>query len=262
MNPGYKNRLIAVASTALVVGLAACGSSNSPTGPTAPTPAQLASFFDSIYSADLAAGTAADSEAAVLVAELLELTPALGGHRTTISVTTGSGTQSWYGFEYGVNDGPDSEFVTIAYSDNNLTNVLLAEEAVDSSTSHTEAAIYTDNFQTGVGDSVATVSGAVTSVGSSCSLQSGLAADALITNYTEDVTCQLASYNVSASVVFAASSNLGALQSISFSNVGFNGVMFTDISGQHATPGPTRVAGAIRRLMALQARGAMLHRMH
>jgi hypothetical protein len=88
--------------------LAACSSSS--TGPQAITPAQLAEHFDSIYSADLAAGTAVDSAAAAYIAGYIEVAPAFGGHEATF---TSSGT-SWMGVGFMATDDEGSDTVYLA----------------------------------------------------------------------------------------------------------------------------------------------------
>jgi hypothetical protein len=245
---------------ALAAGLAACGSSSA-TGPKNLTPAQLATYYDSSWQADFAKHTLSDSAAGLYTVEFLELVSAFGGSRATVSVTTGSGTQSWYGFTYGVYAGADTGVVTVAYSDNNLTNFLVVESENENNSQFAE--MFTGRFTAEAEDSVATVTSTLNSVGSSCSLQSGLVADTLYYNsIASDYTCQLANFTTSASVVFPAAADFGSLQTVSFSNLGTNGILLTETAGQHVTVGPTRIAGVMQRLRALARHGGLLPLVH
>jgi len=249
---GRQTRIAALASTALVVGLAACGSSNS-TGPksTGPTAAQSAHFFDSVYSSYLAGGSSEDSTAARLVADYLEFPPAYGATQSTFTVTTAGGSQTWYGFTYGiVPDGGDSVYATIAYDGTDLEHVLIFEQSYPSGTGEYEAALLDFSTFSEYDDSTASGSASETSVGSACSELTGLAADTVMADFLGDGTCQAASYTVSASVQWSAASDLGALETLSFSGVKFNGARFAAGSGQGVVRGPSKLAALIERLRA------------
>jgi hypothetical protein len=256
-------RLVAFACSALVLALAACGgSSNTVTGPQTPTPAQLASFFDSIYAATIAAGTSADSALALNVVYLLESTPAYGGSRSTFVVTTATENQTWYGFTYEyINVDGDSGFETIAYSDNSLTNVLATGVNYSNSDADTStfADLYQDQFATRTDDSAATYTASVTSGGTSCGLQSGLAAETLLAEYANGYACTDGTYQVSAAAAYAGGAGLGALETWSISGVSFAGPIFTEDGASRVTV-PSRIAAILERLRVRQHPGATLPR--
>jgi hypothetical protein len=105
--------------------LAAC-SSGTTTGPNGLSAAQLATHFDSIYSALLAGGTTADTGAGQAIASYVELGPAYGGVDVPITVTTDSGTQTWRGVAYEeVASSGFTSVTTAIYSDRNLSQLII-----------------------------------------------------------------------------------------------------------------------------------------
>lgn len=250
-------RLARLACSALLVGVAACGGSSSPTGPTTPTPAQLAAYFDSIYSARLAKGTTADSTIAGRVRDLLEFPPAFGAVRSTLTLSTTGGAQTWYGFTYG-SLGADTEFVTVAYSDTSLSNVLLIYDEYDNSGQTIYTPIYT-RFLTDPSDSntigayTGTTSATAGSFGPACTMVPGLAAASTFQSFDLS-TCLSATFTVTLNATYVAAT-LGPLATISFSNAGFTGPLSgaTD-AGQHVSAGPTRESAWLARVRALVPR--------
>lgn len=242
-------RIVALAGTAVLVTLAACGSSNTGPKSTGPTAAQSAHYFDSVYSSYLAGGSSEDSTAARLIADYLEFPPAYGATRSTFTVTTASGSQTWYGFTYSaVFSSSDSAYVTIAYDGTDLTHVLIFDQTYESGTSGFDASLLDFSTFSEYDDSTATGSGSETSVGASCTELTGLAADTVMADFLGDGTCQAATFTISASIQWSPGSGLGALESLSFSGVNFGGARFVATSGQYVTRGPSKLAAAIQRL--------------
>jgi len=254
---GWRTRIVVLASTALMVGLAACGSSgNGTTGPggSTPTAAQSAAHFDSLYKSYLAGGTAADSDKADLVATFVEITPAYGGTQQKFTVSTAGGSQTWYGFtfEAAESDG-DSGYYAVAYDGLSLNNLIVFELYYPTGEDpEISAALVRLGPDSVYEDSVATGAASTTSLGASCGLQSGLAADSVLAAYIgSGTTCQAGTFLVSASAGFAGSLNLGALSSWVINNVSFNGVRFYITGSKESRPTigpPTKLAAALNRL--------------
>jgi len=246
-------RLVALAAATLVLALAACGGSSNSVGPRMPTPAQLAAYFDSIYSANIAAGTPDGSHYAYDVADFLEATPAYGGQRATFMVTTAAGSQMWYGFTYEYkNVGGDSGLETIAYSDNSLTSIVAigVNYRNDNADTNLYADFYQNRFSTRIHDSTVSYASAVVSVGAACSLETGLAADSVLAEYNAGYTCTNGTFLITASTVFPADAGLGALQSWSISAVTFDGPIYPELGAGRVPGAPSRIAAALARLHA------------
>jgi hypothetical protein len=260
MHPRSRRPTI-LATAALALTFAACSSS---TSPKSPSPQSLATHYDSIYSALVAAGTSADSEVATLVAIATVLPPAYGSPQSTFTVTTASGTATWKGYTLETAAAnADSSFLTVAFSDNNLSQVIFAESDYDAAgpVAGGAVALVGLSLSTGGDDSTFTGSATVASVGHACpALQSGLASAPVLASLTDQVTaCAHATFNVSFSATFFASENLGALSSISISNATFDGVQLSGalIGPSHVAPGPSRLAALMLRLRNLRAAHAV-----
>ncbi len=238
MQVSHGARAAVLASTAAIVLLAACGSSS--TGPSRVNSAAVAAeFFDSIYTANLAAGTHADSIYAGQVLYYLEVFPAYGQARHPVTVTTGTGTETWYAFasEYVYTDG-DSEFYTIAYNGDQLSDVVVYYLDFDGSDTSSDAYFYQGAFASATEDSVVTSSSSsVNSVGASCTLQSGLNGDAPIATDYANYPCTSASIGSAISLVFPAGAGLGAYETWSIGNTTFTGERFVE-NGASRVPGP------------------------
>jgi hypothetical protein len=103
--------------------LGACSNSS---GPHAESPAQLARYIDSLR---LSAPTSA--RASYLGA--VELGPALGAAPVNVTVQTATGSQVWRGFVWKCTNPAacfqyDSGYTLVAYSDDSLSNILIASE--------------------------------------------------------------------------------------------------------------------------------------
>jgi hypothetical protein len=254
MPPHHRRTAILLATTALTLGAAACGSSN--TGPKTPSAHSLAIHFDSIYSSLLAQGTSADSLIAEYVAIYGETGPAYGAPLASFAVTTTSGTSAWNGFTYeaaNTGAGGDSIFYTVIFNNLNLAQVVIAR--MNYSTSGTFAsgsALAVLGLTTGGGDSTFTGSASVLSTGSSCSLQTGLQADSLLTVWTSGYACQSARFQISFQITFPTSANVGALSTVSITNAPFSGDRFyAAATGNRPAPIPSRAAALTMRLSAL-----------
>ncbi len=255
---GRMTRIVALASTAVLVGLAACSSTSAPgvSGSTGPTAAQSAAHFDSLYQQYLGGGTADDSDLADFVAEELELPPAFGATQKSFTVSTANGSQTWYGFTYlvALSTG-DSSFFTITYDGLSLNNILIVEQYYpDGSAAEPSAALFRLAADSEYEDSVVTASATTTSLGASCSLESGLAADAYLADYVgSGTTCQFADFSVSASVTFFQDANLGALATWSISSVPFSGARFGVTGSRAQRPvihPPMKLAATLGRLQS------------
>jgi hypothetical protein len=231
-----------VASVAVTLVLAACSSS---TSPNQITPAQLAEHFDSIYAADLAAGTSADSNAARNVVDWFEPGPAYGGGEGSFTVTTASGTQSWKGVGYVYIGTTDTEYVSGLYPNRDLQTAIISLIEVSGGVTSGVAAISVDGLVSGPNDSTITgIAGSLLQTGASCSLQSGLVAGSVLSDYVgSGVGCTSAKYEISFSAVFPAGAGLGALESVSVTNATINGPLF---------------ASTASRVVAIPSKGAAL----
>jgi hypothetical protein len=244
-----------VASVALTMVLAACSSS---TSPKQITPAQLAEHFDSIYSADLAAGTGLDSNAARNVAELVEVAAAYGGGEASVTVTTASGTQSWKGVGFIFLGTSDTEYVSALYPNRDLQQVVISLVDMSGGVADGFAAASVDGLASGPNDSTITgETASLLSTGATCSQQSGLAAASVLTGFVgTSVACTLAKFQVSFSAVFPAAAGLGALESVSVTNATIIGPMFAS-TGSHVVAIPSKGAA-----LALRLRAQMLDSRH
>jgi hypothetical protein len=245
MQPVFR-RYAVVATAALTLVLAACSSSNT-TGPKTPTPQALATHFDSLYSAYLAAGTSNDTGIGRYIAEFFEVPPAYGASLSPFTVTTASGTQTWQGFTYeyaSTGASGDSTFLTVAFSDLNLSHFVVVETNYNSSGYTGGNAFAIVNWTHGGPDSTFSGSASLLSTGATCSLQTGLAAGIFITNGVGASTaCELAKFQVSFQATFAAGDSLGTLSSMSISNDTFNGVRLSNpIAVSHVAPIPSKLA--------------------
>jgi hypothetical protein len=250
MKRGLSLVIVAIAAT-----VAACSSSSS-TGPKTQTPAQLASHFDSIYSSLLAGGSDSDTEAAEFVAFFVESPAAFGASPVSVPVTTGSGAETWsgYGFDYAT--ASDSFFVAAIYPSTSLQNLFLVEWDYTSGTLAMYADGFVNHFAAFGPDSAATGAASVSTLGTgSCSLQTGLAADSLISAAFAGNTCTPITFSASASVTFQAALGFGSLTTVSFPATTFNGVrLFGGNAPGHATRIPSVAAARVERLLDLMHR--------
>jgi hypothetical protein len=248
-------RYAVVATAALTLVLAACGSSNT-TGPKTPTPQALATHFDSIYSAYLATGTSNDTALGRYIAEFFEVPPAYGASLSSFTVTTASGTQTWQGFTYeyaSTGSSGDSTFLTVAFSDLNLSHFVVTTMNYNSGGFSDGNVFAVVNWTHGGFDSTFSGAASLLSTGATCSLQTGLAAGSYITSGVGASTaCELAKFQVSFQATFAAGDSLGALSSMSISSDTFNGVRLSNpIVVSHVAPIPSKFAALGLRLSEL-----------
>ena len=236
-----RSLLLAVAA----LGAAACGTdSGTGTGPTGgETASQAALAIDSVYVARLAAGTAADSQVATLIADYLEVPAAFGAAPKSFTITTASGTETWQGFGAQTTMGAgtsdpkdgDSTFYVLAYPDRSLTTFLIAAVAYDSTgVASTEAILVYDTDSVVYGTPV-TVSGALHSTGAACGEQSGLDADSAYTLLTT-YSCFSTTIIASASASFAGNGLDASLASLAFTSVTFNSAYFYYGTGADRRP--------------------------
>jgi hypothetical protein len=251
--PLWRVAALVVAAAAV----AACGSSS--TGPAGPTAAQTAAHIDSIYSALLAAGTPGDSQLAGVIAVYIETAPAFGATQTSFTATTASGTQTWQGFTIASQYEGDTAFLTTVYPANSsLGNFFLSINIRDSTGDEGALGFLVFDSTGGVFTSVEssappTVANTITSLGAACSLETGLAADSVITtDVTVDVTsCNLINTTYSATAQFTSSAMPAADASLTFSSVPVHGVLFggTLLGPDRAPRGPTIASARVRALV-------------
>jgi hypothetical protein len=246
-------RYVGGVAIALTVVLAACSSSTAPPKPL--TSQQVAQDIDQAFASALAAGTAEDSSAASLIAEFVETGPAYGGTESSVTVTTGSGTQAWHAVGFVVDEGTgDSTFVTAMYPDRDLqTAMVVLMGTVDGTVAGGEALLSTTRLVSGGDTSITSGAATLVSKGSgTCSLQSGLAANAYLSTFIGSSTCTPAKYEVSFAVTFSTAANLGPLTTVSVSNLTINGPLFVASSGPSRVVGiPSKGAAMVLRLRAL-----------
>jgi hypothetical protein len=243
----------------LVVGLGGCGSAGSSgsTGPAAGTAAQLATHFDSIYTAIIAGGTAADSDQAADVAQFVELAPAYGSPDQAVTLTTTSGTRAWRGLVYDLVSGADSEFIAVVYNDQNLDTMFVTVFPYENEQALPEGTYTTGAFTTLIQDSLTTGGISVASTGASCTRQTGLAADTYFASYLPGATCVTATFNVSFSLMSSAAyaDTLGSLGAVSVSNATLSGVQVTLPGGvSYVGSPPTKTAAVLTRVLAMLRR--------
>jgi hypothetical protein len=255
-----------VASAVLIVALAACGSGSTGTGPSAPpTAAQLAVDFDTIYSALNAAGATAyaasfpdtaqaDSEAAITIAQYAESGPANGGTETSFTATTTGGNATWDGVVQvsTVNSNVDTVYWVALYPHLNLDTMVIAGiEMSNGSLVGNVAFGSTNQFVSYV---VGTTAGSaeVTATGAACSLQGGLAAATVISDWvgTTSTTCTSATVMMSLSVTFQ-DNGLGSVSVVMLSNQTFHGPLFVPTGGSHVVGIPSKAQAAAEALDAL-----------
>lgn len=250
------------AAAALAVG--ACSSS---TAPAPITPGQLAKDFDAIYSSDRSAGTDSSLSAAGVIGAFVELAPTYGGTEATFQMTTASGTQTWHGVGYGVAEfgdcmSGDTEYVFALYPNRNLQQVVIEVLTMSNGTAVNppEVLASVDQLLSLGEDSVATGLASVVTSSGSCTQQLGLAADSLYTTYVDNAPCVPGTFTVSGSASFPAAENLGALGSVSFSNVTFHGPFFTAVvEPSHVVGIPSKASALAQRVAALVKQYSQQH---
>jgi hypothetical protein len=238
-------RYAVLASVALVLGLAACSSSS--TGPSGITPAQLAEHFDSIYAADLAAGTHADTIAAAYVAGYVEVAPAFGGTEASFS---SSGT-TWMSVGLMVADQEleDTVYLATVYPNRTLqTAVLVALEVSNGTVVDSVALGTTNGFQSYVEDSAMSGSASLASIGNTCTEQSGLVAGAALTYFVgSGSTCAVAKWSESFVVAFQEAAGISP---VGASNLALTGPFFTEDGESRVVAIPSKGAAAAVNVLA------------
>jgi hypothetical protein len=216
---------VVLTACVLSVTLAACDSSTAPN----PTPVASAEFFDSIYAADLAAGTRADSADAMQIALLLEIPAAYGGQQTTFEVTTAAGLQIWHGFAWEFVFGGDSAIYLTAYDDHATAHIISFQDFLAVQQEFSGYLIAFSNVgPTEINAVTATARASATPGTVQCSLQSGLQAGGWISQVLTafvggSFTCTTAAFTINSTLGFSPTSNLGALQSWSSGTTTFTG---------------------------------------
>jgi hypothetical protein len=242
-------RLSLVGAAAATVAVAACSSSS--TAPSPITPAQLAEHFDSLY---VAAVNDSNSAGEFIIPDFVEFGPAVGGNEVSATVTTASGAQTWHGVGFAgvITDDTvaDTIFVVALYPNRDLQQVVFADFENSGGNIFGATANGFDTVWTN--GTLNSASGSIVSTGATCSLQTGLAADPIMQEFAgEAFSCVSAKFNVSLSATFPGGDNLGALASVSISNVTFNGAELTLSGASHVVAIPSRAAAALMQLKSV-----------
>ena len=241
------NRRSVVTTVSLSVVLAACSSST--TSPKGPSPQALATHFDSIYSALLAAGTEQDSTTADIIGVATVAPPAYGSPQASFTVNTGAGIATWKGYtiEFAeTSANGDSEFATVAFSDNNLSQLIFVTADYDQNGYKGGDALALLNLTTRGDVITLRNSASLASTGSECpALQPGLASAAVIDTLVGTADCEHATFAISINASFT---NIGALTLVSMSNATFDGVRFSEGAASRVAPIPSRIAALGLRL--------------
>jgi hypothetical protein len=231
MHGGGRSRRLGVVCVAAAVAIAACHKESTTTSESVAT-AKLANYYDSVYKYELAHNK--DTVFAYNLATLVERFPAYGAELDTFFVTTAAGSDRWFGFTAryvdsanGASPG-DSIFLAVFYSDTSFNNVMLLEQDYPDSGAPVASAVFLQNrFSKSTTAQQVAISDSTVSVGATCSLQTGLAADSLLEQFGAGYACNTATQYVSATVQFPVSAGLGGFQAWAFANVTFVGDRFT-----------------------------------
>jgi hypothetical protein len=210
-----------IVAAAVLAGLAITGcSKGSPTGPTS---ASLAAHLDSLYVAAIAANTPGNTNRAQILS-IMELAVAFGNPPKNVTVTTASGTQTWKELGLAVVDTSSSpttsEYLSVAYSDANVTNAIFAEVDASGASADTSAGLLAaDTIEvTGTG----TVAASVLSNGGACTIASGLTNP--IFGEAAAFKCNLATMQFAVNETFPATTGVAAsLESISYAPIAVTG---------------------------------------
>ena len=203
--------------------VAACDSS---TGPKPPSAQSVARHIDSLITADSSLPSNIRQMRDQVLGDLI-FSPALGAVPTTVQVTTGAGVQTWQGFmdvEYD-SQIPDTLFVLTAYSDANMTNVIVAQFLYEPPglipTSQSVALMTSDTiFATTFSPTVVT---SVKSTGGPCTAATGLTDASYYAQFVAQ--CKLATFSGSVTATLPATAGMDpAFEHISISPQSFNGV--------------------------------------
>jgi hypothetical protein len=234
-------RLAASAACCAVALTAGCSDSTSPDH--SQDPSHIAAHFDSLYVAANAEGTDAGDGRAQLLG-LLELAPAFGAKPTDVSVTTGSATEHWKGFELEevLMDGDtpsDTTYLLLAYRESDAHTVLAAYYNADGAIE--DGGVFAnDTLSVEATDGTGTSSR--TSVGAACGAPSASLANPQFAQF-RSLPCNLATFSTSMTLVIPDSAGLDpALTTLSLPLTTFNGVRFQDASAGQ---------GMVRRVRAL-----------
>jgi hypothetical protein len=232
MRGGSSKVVVAFAAGVLAVTLGGCGSS------TAPRSVGSAVFFDSIYTADVAKGTALDSAIAQFVASELELPAAYGAQPTSLAVTTTGGNATWRGFamEIVFSQG-DSGYYLGAFDDDQVTQIVKVEqfppsgEFPESALSFVVQLGQSGAFLTSAASTSATAS--TSALGAPCALQGGLNEGPTLAHLLMDFmgssfTCTSATFTFSAAATFS-SSQMPPFGSWSIPSTTFKGPRFAAV---------------------------------
>ena len=242
-------RLTAAAACCTLVLTTACSDSSGPN--TSQDPSHVAAHFDSLFVEAQAQGTDAGDARAQLLG-LLELAPAFGAKPVDVTVTTGSATEHWKGFEIEEvqmdGDTPsDTTYLLLAYRESDAHTVLAAYYNADGAIE--DGGVFADDTLS-VEATDGTGTSSRTSLGSACPEVSSSLANPEFAQLAT-LPCNLATFSTSMTLVIPETSGLDpALETLSIPVTTYNGVRIQDAAeaGQ----------GMVRRVRALlhSSRGA------
>jgi len=218
---------MAIRSALILVGITLVAACDGSTGPRPPSAQAVARHIDSLI--------AADSSLPLNVRQLRDqalgdviFAPALGAVPATVQVTTVAGVQTWQGLMDVDYDSqiPDTLFVLAAYSDANMTNLILAQfeyppPGLHVSTIQWVVLMTSDTiFATTHSPTVIT---SVKSTGGACTAATGLINSSYYAQFVAQ--CKLATFSGSVSATLPATLGMDpAFEHISISAQSFNGV--------------------------------------
>lgn len=219
---------LSIAASLLAISFAAACSDS--TGPRQQTAAQVAAHFDSIA---IRATAQSDTNEAYgtrsFLTSLIELPAALGALPATVSVTTGTGVESWKSYELleipAAGSSNDSSFAILMFRDADAHTALIA--FFDGAGAIQEAGIVTgDTILVSPNGGSATTS--LTSVSTTCTTPSSSLLNPQLTSFTVG-TCTLARFRTSLALTSPTTPGADAgLTNLSFSNATMNGVRVVD----------------------------------
>jgi hypothetical protein len=220
---------IRITSVAAVVAGVAAAIGCSSSGPTAPSARAVAAHFDSLYVTAILAGTHGDSIRARLMT-FLELAAGEGAVPKTVTMTTAAGAQKWNALSFEIADTSGSatastSYITIAYSDANATNAVLAEVTTGATNTATAEMLAADTIL--VPETTASALVSATN-GGACTQEPGLV-NPIFTALAPMYHCNLASFESSVNATWPSTAGVDpTLTSTSFTNISSNGSRFAN----------------------------------
>jgi hypothetical protein len=219
--------LTAAAACCALVFTTACSDSTGPNN--SQDPSHVAAHFDSLYVEASSLGTDAGNGRAQLLS-LLELAPAFGAKPADVTVTTGSATEHWKGFELEEvqmdGDTPsDTTYLLLAYRESDAHTVLVAY--YNAAGAIEDGGVFVnDTLSVEANDGTGTSSR--TSLGAACGTASASLTNPEFAEF-ESLPCNTATFSTSMTLVVPETDGLDpALETLSLPVTTFNGLRIQD----------------------------------